>query len=122
MASHPSDEATISIPSLLFVGILLFFSYRYFFAGASPSSSSGSAGRPANGLRFTAAQVEQVAAMFPQLNRRDIMWDLHRNRGSVQATVERVMSGGSLDPVSGLPTLHRLPFGGGMGCVLLCEG
>lgn len=98
MAAHSDEEATISIPSLLFVGVLLFFSYRYFFA-RSENSSSGSANRPPNGLRFTAAQVEHVSAMFPQLNRRDIMWDLHRNRGSVQATAERVMSGG-LDPVS----------------------
>lgn len=100
---HADDEATISIPSLLFVGILIFFSYRYFFArgDSSSHSSASSAARPGqNGLRFTAAQVEQVSAMFPQLNRRDIMWDLHRNRGSVQATAERVMAGVGLDPVS----------------------
>ncbi|RVX68660.1 hypothetical protein B0A52_07087 [Exophiala mesophila] len=36
--------------------------------------------------------------MFPQLSRRDIMWDLHRNRGSVQATTERVLTGRGLDP------------------------
>ena len=28
------------------------------------------------------------------------MWDLHRNRGSVQATTERVLMGRGLDPVS----------------------
>jgi len=28
------------------------------------------------------------------------MWDLHRNRGSVQATTERILMGGSLEPVS----------------------
>ena len=92
------EEATISIPSLVIVGFLLFFSYRWFFASHSSSSSSSSA--PRNGLRFTAAQVEQISQMFPQLNRRDIMWDLHRNRGSVQATTERVLMGRQLDPVS----------------------
>ena len=97
MANHVKEEATISIPSLLFVGILLFFSYRYFFS--SPDASGASSSSRTNGLRFTAAQVEQVAAMFPQLNRRDIMWDLHRNRGSVQATTERVLMGRGLDPV-----------------------
>ncbi|KAI9873604.1 MAG: hypothetical protein M1823_007879, partial [Watsoniomyces obsoletus] len=92
--SSDDEEATISIPSLVIVGVLLFFSYRYFFA-ARPSSSSTT---PRNGLPFTAAQVEQISAMFPQLNRRDIMWDLHRNRGSVQATTERVLMGRGLDP------------------------
>jgi coupling of ubiquitin conjugation to ER degradation protein 1 len=99
-----SDEATISIPSLLFVGLLIFFSYRYFFSSTHSSSSSSTRSPLAtannNGLRFTAAQVEQVSAMFPQLNRRDVMWDLHRNRGSVQATTERVLMGRGLDPVS----------------------
>lgn len=99
MATHAAeDEATISIPSLLFVGLLIFFSYRYFFSQSASSSASNRP--PNNGLRFTAAQVEQVCAMFPQLNRRDIMWDLHRNRGSVQATTERVLMGRGLDPVS----------------------
>jgi hypothetical protein len=37
--------------------------------------------------------------MFPQLNRRDIMWDLQRNGGSVAATTERILGGGSLSPV-----------------------
>lgn len=37
--------------------------------------------------------VEQIAAMFPQVSRRDIMWDLQRNGGSVAATSERILSG-----------------------------
>lgn len=99
MAHGGEEQATISIPSLLFVTILIFFSYRWWKSGSS-SSSASSSGRN-NGLRFTAAQVEQISAMFPQLSRRDIMWDLHRNRGSVQATTERVLMGRSLDPVCG---------------------
>ncbi|RMZ85823.1 hypothetical protein DV737_g527, partial [Chaetothyriales sp. CBS 132003] len=90
------EEPTLSIPSLVLVGILIFFTYQYFFTSRSSSSSSG----PDNGLRFTAAQVEQVSSVFPHLSRRDIMWDLQRNRGSVQATTERVLSGRGLDPVS----------------------
>jgi len=89
------DEATISIPSLAFVAVIGYVIYRYFISRASDSSSTT---RP-NGLRFTPAQVEQIAQMFPQLSRRDIMWDLHRNRGSVQATTERVLAGRGLDPV-----------------------
>ncbi|KIW19861.1 hypothetical protein PV08_00436 [Exophiala spinifera] len=99
MSPPVEEEATISIPSLAFVAVLGYFIYRYFFsaprdgADGSPSSSSRN-----NGLRFTPAQVEQIAQMFPQLNRRDIMWDLHRNRGSVQATTERVLNGHGLEP------------------------
>ncbi|KAK4904604.1 hypothetical protein LTR28_000923 [Elasticomyces elasticus] len=46
--------------------------------------------------------------MFPQLDRRSIMWDLHRNGGSVQATIERVLGGRALDvkpPVSFQPPI-----------------
>jgi len=35
--------------------------------------------------------------MFPQLSRRDIMWDLQRNGGNVAATTERVLSGRALE-------------------------
>jgi len=44
-------------------------------------------------------KVETVAAMFPQLSRRDIEWDLQRNGGSVQATTERVLRDGRLSLV-----------------------
>ncbi len=102
-SSSVDDEATISIPSLAFVAVIGFFIYRYFFSSSRSDDGSGSASssssRQNNGLRFTPAQVEQIAQMFPQLNRRDIMWDLHRNRGSVQATTERVLMGRGLDPV-----------------------
>lgn len=108
MSSSVDEEATISIPSLAFVAVLGYFIYRYFFSSprpagdGGPSSFSSSSSR-SNGLRFTPAQVDQIAQVFPQLNRRDIMWDLHRNRGSVQATTERVLMGHGLDPVSRLP-------------------
>ena len=88
------EEATLSLPSLAIVAILGFVIYRYIL-----SSRSASAGSRPNGLRFTAAQVEQISQMFPQLNRRDIMWDLHRNRGSVQATTERILAGRDLESV-----------------------
>jgi len=95
--STPTPEETISYPSIALVLALGFVLYRYFFASQSPSPSAPSRN---NGLRFTPAQVDQVSAMFPQLSRRDIMWDLQRNRGSVQGTIERVLGGGRLDAVS----------------------
>lgn len=98
--SAPTPEETISYPSIALVLALGFVLYRYFFASQSPSTPSSSTPTRNNGLRFTPAQVDQVSAMFPQLSRRDIMWDLQRNRGSVQGTIERVLGGGRLDAVS----------------------
>ncbi|KAF2405492.1 hypothetical protein EJ06DRAFT_486302 [Trichodelitschia bisporula] len=43
------------------------------------------------------AHVEQIAQMFPQLSRRDIIWDLQRNGGNVGETTERVLSGRGLE-------------------------
>ena len=103
MSSSVDEEATISIPSLAFVAVLGYFLYRYFFSSNSNANSSASPATSRGttpGIRFTPAQVDQIAQMFPQLSRRDIMWDLHRNRGSVQATTERVLMGRGLDPVS----------------------
>ncbi|KAK5070036.1 hypothetical protein LTR64_001870 [Lithohypha guttulata] len=97
MSSDASDEATISYPSIAIVIGLAYLLYRY-FTSSSSNGSDPSSSQSRNGLRFTQAQVDQVANMFPQLSRRDIMWDLQRNRGSVNATVERVLGGRSLDP------------------------
>jgi len=95
MASSDEEELTLSLPSLAFVAFLSIFLIRYWFLSRS-SNSSGTSGRRA-GQRFTAAQVEQISQMFPQLNRRDIMWDLQRNGGSVTATTERILGGRGLD-------------------------
>ncbi|KAM5435874.1 hypothetical protein MferCBS31731_006132 [Microsporum ferrugineum] len=35
--------------------------------------------------------------MFPQLTRRELMWDLQRNGGSVAATTERILTGRGLE-------------------------
>ena len=96
MATPEDEEATISLPSLAFVAVLGFIIYRYFTY--SSRAASPSTGRVA-GQRFTPAQVEQITSMFPQLNRRDIMWDLQRNGGSVAATTERILGGSGLAPV-----------------------
>ncbi|EXJ58094.1 hypothetical protein A1O7_05518 [Cladophialophora yegresii CBS 114405] len=103
MSSSAEEEATISIPSLAFVAVLGYFIYRYFFSSSTTSDSSSTTSSSTSrgttpGIRFTPAQVDQISQMFPQLSRRDIMWDLHRNRGSVQATTERVLMGRGLDP------------------------
>ncbi|KAL8735148.1 MAG: hypothetical protein Q9166_001024 [cf. Caloplaca sp. 2 TL-2023] len=87
-----SDQQTLNLPSLFIVLVLVGLSIRYFFF-SSPSTSA-----PSNRNRGAdPAQVEQILQMFPQLNRRDIQWDLQRNGGSVQATTERVLGGRGLE-------------------------
>lgn len=93
----PDDELSINIPSLLTLAVVSFFVIRWFFSRDSGSGANAS-GRFRG--RVDPAQVEQISQMFPQLSRRDIMWDLQRNGGSVAATTERILTGRGLETVS----------------------
>ncbi|MCJ1356868.1 MAG: hypothetical protein MMC33_006864 [Icmadophila ericetorum] len=97
-----STTTSINIPQILVVLLIGGVLIRYFFFSSSSSSTagnfpggrnsnSGAAGRPRH--QADPRHVEQIAAMFPQVSRRDIMWDLQRNGGSVAATSERILSG-----------------------------
>lgn len=95
------EEPSINIPSLLTLAVVSFFVIRWFFnrdsgaGGSRPDAQGRTRGRVAD-----PEQVEQISQMFPQLNRRDIIWDLQRNGGSVAATTERVLAGRGLEVVS----------------------
>ncbi|CDM31720.1 hypothetical protein DTO013E5_2018 [Penicillium roqueforti] len=89
------EEPSLNIPSLLTLAVVSYFVLRWFF-NRDESSAGGSRGR-GRGNVVDPAQVEQIAQMFPQLNTRDIMWDLQRNGGSVAATTERVLTGRGLE-------------------------
>jgi coupling of ubiquitin conjugation to ER degradation protein 1 len=93
------DEPSINIPSLLTLAVVSFFVIRWFL---SRDSGNGANGSSRSRGRVDPAQVEQIAQMFPQLNRRDVMWDLQRNGGSVAATTERILTGRGLETVSGV--------------------
>jgi len=86
-------EQTLNIPQIIAVVLVGFLAIRWFLSSGS-QSSSGNAGRQIN-----PAHVDQVMQMFPQLDRRNVMWDLQRNGGSVSATTERVLAGRGLDAV-----------------------
>ncbi|KAK2759473.1 hypothetical protein FQN54_002951 [Arachnomyces sp. PD_36] len=98
------EEPTLNIPSLLTLAVVSFFVIRWFLGSRTPgddstsgwSGSTGAGGR-GGGRRVDPAHVEQISQMFPQLNRRDIMWDLQRNGGSVASTTERVLTGRGLE-------------------------
>lgn len=102
-----SSQTTFNIPSLVAFAVISFFAIRYLFFSSSrntPSAPLANNAYPAtagaSGRRMVPLdKVDSVAAMFPQLSRRDIEWDLQRNGGSVQATTERVLRDGRLSLV-----------------------
>jgi coupling of ubiquitin conjugation to ER degradation protein 1 len=93
------DEPTISIPTIVLLCLLSFLALRYYLSARDSLAAAPGTGR-VHGRRVNPEQVEQIAQMFPQLSRRDIMWDLQRNGGSVASTTERILGGGGLDVVS----------------------
>ncbi|KAI1940388.1 hypothetical protein LOZ66_001980 [Ophidiomyces ophidiicola] len=90
-------EPSLNIPSLLTLAVVSFFVIRWFFSRPGDGNGESSGQRSGSRSGVDPAQVEQLAQMFPQLNRRDIMWDLQRNGGSVAATTERVLGGRGLE-------------------------
>lgn len=81
----------ISLP--YFVGILVLsgLAIRYLFFGGS--STPRSAQPTVALLRNREAAVERIQQMFPQADRRAILWDLQRNGGNIQNTTERILAG-----------------------------
>lgn len=101
----------INLPSLVVIIVLSGLIVRYLFF-SSPSSSSSQQPRDSlSQLRQREAAVERIQQMFPQVDRRTILWDLQRNGGSIAATTEKILSG-RMETVSSRPILKapRLAF------------
>ncbi|OLN88323.1 Coupling of ubiquitin conjugation to ER degradation protein 1 [Colletotrichum chlorophyti] len=86
----------ISLPYLVVILLVTAFVIRFLFfsppatavgAGAAPRQSAQSV------LRTREAAVERIQQMFPQVDRRTILWDLQRSGGNIQATSERILAG-----------------------------
>lgn len=99
MDMAPDEEPTLNIPSLLTLAVVSFFVLRWLLSPRDADGSSGSAASSGGGRRVDPAQVDQISQMFPQLDRRDIMWDLQRNGSNVAMTTERILSGRGLETV-----------------------
>jgi coupling of ubiquitin conjugation to ER degradation protein 1 len=99
------NQTSINIPQLIAVAFVGFLAIRWLMskpvAGgnsrASSTSSRSSTGSSSRRTNIDVNKIEQVSAVFPQLDRRTIAWDLHHNGGNVQGTMERVLSGRGLD-------------------------
>lgn len=87
----------VNVPSLLVILVLSGLIIRYLFfsspAGASSHRGGQQRGDSLAALRSREAAVERIQQMFPQVDRRTILWDLQRNGGSVPATTERILAG-----------------------------
>ncbi|KAK2626308.1 hypothetical protein QTJ16_004570 [Diplocarpon rosae] len=90
-------DQTVNFPQLVLIIVLGAIAIRYFFFSAGPTSSQSRRSNSTNNVRAREEDVERIQQMFPQVQRRTIMWDLQRNGGSVVATTERVLSGRGLE-------------------------
>lgn len=95
-------EEEINIPSLVIVLLVTGLAVRYFFFSGNASSANrqpgGTGGATPEELqrrreREREAAVETIQQMFPQVDRRTILWDLQRHGGNLQATTERILAG-----------------------------
>ncbi|KAM5348107.1 hypothetical protein ACJ41O_007931 [Fusarium nematophilum] len=81
----------ISLPYFLAILVVSGLIIRYlFFGGPSPPPAARS---PEAFLRSREVAVERIQQMFPQADRRSILWDLQRNGGNIQNTTERILAG-----------------------------
>ncbi|EME38471.1 hypothetical protein DOTSEDRAFT_75859 [Dothistroma septosporum NZE10] len=100
-------QTSINIPQIIAVAVVGFLAIRWFMSKPSSSSGSTSATSSRSRNNIDPAKIQAVSAVFPQLDQRSIAWDLQRNGGNVEATMERVLGGRGLEspPPSFHPTL-----------------
>lgn len=114
------SDQQVSLPFLLILLVTVGLATRYFFfSGPAPPAARG--GRDAGAARRREAAAERVLQMFPQAERRAVLWDLARNGGSVQVTCERILAG-RLETVGSLSSSFPFVFCGVTGTVFTGGG
>lgn len=103
-----AQSGSVNVPQILVIIVVGFLAIRWFFSASNAAGSSAQNASSQRGRTISPAMVDQVAQMFPQLDRREIMWDLQRNGGNRQRTIERVLSGRALETVSDMSLELRL--------------
>lgn len=94
-------EQTLNVPQILVFLAVTVLVLRWWFKPANANTPTSAANR-----RVNPAHIDQLAQMFPQLDRRTIAWNLQRNGGNVQGVTETVLGGRSLEQVRS-PHLRR---------------
>ncbi|KIW03251.1 uncharacterized protein PV09_05472 [Verruconis gallopava] len=105
-----SSDQTINLPQLLVLTVIGFLAIRWLFSTRTPNAAAQ--GRNASSAnRVNPAHVEQILQMFPQLDRRTVMWELQRNGGSVAMVTEKILTGRALEipPPSFQPPMPATP-------------
>ncbi|GAP82464.1 putative cue domain-containing protein [Rosellinia necatrix] len=91
------EEEQVSFTSLILVVVLGGLAIRYLFFSSSsgaPGSSAANQGRDAAATsRAREAAVDRMQQMFPQLDRRTVLWELQRSGGNIATATERVLTG-----------------------------
>lgn len=83
----------ISLPSVILIVVLSGLIIRYLFFSPSNPAQPQNPRDAASAQRAREAAVERIQQMFPQVDRRTILWDLQRTGGNISATTERILSG-----------------------------
>jgi coupling of ubiquitin conjugation to ER degradation protein 1 len=109
----------VNVPSLVVILVVsgLIIRFLFFSSASTTASSSGNASQRTAAASTAAARSREAAAerilqMFPQVDRRTVLWDLQRNGGSIAATTERILAGrmetvGLSHPSSGVAGMAR---------------
>lgn len=87
------SEQQISLPSLLLIVVLGGLVIRYLFFSPAAANTSTTPRDAAAAARQRETLVERLQQMFPQVDRRTILWDLQRNGNSIAATSDRILAG-----------------------------
>lgn len=106
------SEDQISLPYFVVILVIFGFIIRYLFF--NNGNAAARPGRSQEALaRSREVAVERIQQMFPQTDRRSILWDLQRNGGSIQVTTERILAG-RLDTVSEARPIRPQAIGEGI--------
>lgn len=87
------SEDQISTPVFLAIIVILGFIVRYLFFNGAGANNGQSSRSPELRRRQAEIAVERIQQMFPQADRRSILWDLQRNGMNIQASIERLLAG-----------------------------
>lgn len=93
------SNMSLNVPQILAVALIGYLAVRWLRTPSTDTEAANGTGRPNDRARQL-EQVQHLHTMFPQQDRRTLLWDLQRNGGSVEATSNRILEGRPLAAVS----------------------
>jgi hypothetical protein len=95
-----AEAQTLSLPQIVVFLAVGFLIVRWLFSSQTAAAPGTQRNATSHGSRVNPAHVEQLMSMFPQLDRRTVIWELQRNGGNVSRIAEAVLGGERLSVVS----------------------